>query len=156
MLFRSRILNPANRVNMPLAEQLRALLEKLDLSTAMKSSPSRSKRLKLLKKTIMEVRSEMSLKKPRPTPSEPPQPETEEKPLPPLTGDKTHKDGLCQSRKLELGWFLTEMHRYLWSIESCIELVRNFHHVYEEPIRWQSNDSCCVRQFFPFISLNMI
>ncbi|XP_062317862.1 bromodomain-containing protein 1-like isoform X1 [Osmerus eperlanus] len=97
-----RILNPANRVNMPLAEQLRALLEKLDLSTAMKSSPSRSKRLKLLKKTIMEVRSEMSLKKPRPTPSEPPQPETEEKPLPPPTGDETHKDGLCQSGVTEV------------------------------------------------------
>lgn len=97
-----RILNPANRVNMPLAEQLRELLEKLDLSTAMKSSPSRSKRLKLLKKTIMEVRSEMSVKKPVPAPSEPRQPETEEKPLPPLTGDSTQEGGLSQSEEKSL------------------------------------------------------
>ncbi|CAK6983889.1 bromodomain-containing protein 1-like [Scomber scombrus] len=83
-----RLLSPAYRQLTPLEEQLRELLEKLDLSTAMKHSPSRSKRLKLLKKTIMEVRSEMSLKKsrppPRPAPPEPePAPtESEEKPLP--------------------------------------------------------------------------
>ncbi|XP_028286817.1 bromodomain-containing protein 1-like isoform X2 [Parambassis ranga] len=83
-----RLLTPAYRKLTPLEDQLRELLEKLDLSTAMKHSPSRSKRLKLLKKTIMEVRSEISLKKslsrhppsaldPSLTPAEP-----EEKPLP--------------------------------------------------------------------------
>ncbi|KAM6973637.1 bromodomain-containing protein 1-like [Aplochiton taeniatus] len=79
-----RILSPATREFMSLEDQLRELLEKLDLSTAMKSSPSRSKRLKLLKKTIMEVRSEMCPKKYRPAPSEPSKPPAvpEEKPLP--------------------------------------------------------------------------
>ncbi|XP_026221386.1 bromodomain-containing protein 1-like isoform X2 [Anabas testudineus] len=82
-----RLLSPAYRQVTPLEDQLKELLEKLDLSTAMKHSPSRSKRLKLLKKTIMEVRSEMSLKKalpsPPPTAQEPvPTPESEEKPLP--------------------------------------------------------------------------
>ncbi|KAF3843907.1 hypothetical protein F7725_015955 [Dissostichus mawsoni] len=71
----------------PLEEQLKELLEKLDLSTAMKHSPSRSKRLKLLKKTIMEVRSEMSLKNSirKSTPATAPKPdssESEEKKLP--------------------------------------------------------------------------
>uniref|UniRef100_A0A8D2ZIC4 Bromodomain containing 1b n=1 Tax=Scophthalmus maximus TaxID=52904 RepID=A0A8D2ZIC4_SCOMX len=55
-----RLLSPAYRRLTPLEEQLKELLEKLDLSAAMKHSPSRSKRLKLLKKTIMEVRSEMT------------------------------------------------------------------------------------------------
>ncbi|XP_066524238.1 bromodomain-containing protein 1b isoform X1 [Hoplias malabaricus] len=54
------LLNPANRAQMPLEEQLSKLLETLDLTTAMKSSPSRTKRLKLLKKTISDVRLEMS------------------------------------------------------------------------------------------------
>nr|XP_019934736.1 PREDICTED: bromodomain-containing protein 1-like isoform X1 [Paralichthys olivaceus] len=64
-----RLLSPAYRQLTPLEDQLKELLEKLDLSTAMKHGPSRSKRLKLLKKTIMEVRSEMSLKKSLPPPS---------------------------------------------------------------------------------------
>ncbi|XP_055793881.1 bromodomain-containing protein 1-like isoform X4 [Salvelinus fontinalis] len=55
------LLVPANRQHMPLEEQLKELLEKLDMTYCMKSSPSRSKRLKLLKKTINNVRSEMSL-----------------------------------------------------------------------------------------------
>ncbi|KAE8296651.1 Bromodomain-containing protein 1 [Larimichthys crocea] len=67
-----RLLSPAYRRLTPLEDQLKELLEKLDLSTAMKHSPSRSKRLKLLKKTIMEVRSEMSLKKSLPTTLSPP------------------------------------------------------------------------------------
>nr|XP_040024861.1 bromodomain-containing protein 1-like isoform X1 [Gasterosteus aculeatus aculeatus] len=77
-----RLLTPAYRQLTPLEEQLRELLEKLDLSTAMKHSPSRSKRLKLLKKTITEVRSKMSLRqsprKPQPsdTPLEEPVPES--------------------------------------------------------------------------------
>lgn len=68
-----RLLSPAYRQVTPLEEQLKELLEKLDLSTAMKHSPSRSKRLKLLKKSIMEVRSELSLKKSfPPVPASPP------------------------------------------------------------------------------------
>ncbi|XP_073328240.1 bromodomain-containing protein 1-like isoform X1 [Pagrus major] len=81
-----RLLTPTYRQRTPLEDQLKELLEKLDLSRAMKHSPSRSKRLKLLKKTIMEVRSEMSLKKSLPTTlpaaPEPVATELEEKPLP--------------------------------------------------------------------------
>ncbi|XP_025925805.1 bromodomain-containing protein 1 isoform X2 [Apteryx rowi] len=55
-----RLLNPANRVHMSLEEQLRELLEKLDLTCAMKSSGSRSKRAKLLKKEISIIRSKLS------------------------------------------------------------------------------------------------
>ncbi|TNN25674.1 Bromodomain-containing protein 1 [Liparis tanakae] len=58
-----RLLSPAYRRLTPLEEQLRALLEALDLSGAMKPSPSRSKRLKLLKKSITEVRGELSLRR---------------------------------------------------------------------------------------------
>lgn len=82
-----RVLSLAYRQQTPSEQQLKELLEKLDLSTAMKHSPSRSKRLKLLKKTIMEVRSEISLKKPLPPPAaapetRPPHTQSEEKPLP--------------------------------------------------------------------------
>ncbi|XP_029379282.1 bromodomain-containing protein 1-like isoform X1 [Echeneis naucrates] len=82
-----RLLSPAYRQLTPLEDQLKELLEKLDLSTAMKHSPSRSKRLKLLKKTIMEVRSEMSLKKSLSPPPASPDPdltpaESDEKPPP--------------------------------------------------------------------------
>ncbi|CAL9682961.1 unnamed protein product [Knipowitschia caucasica] len=56
------VLAPASRAHLPLEKQLHQLLEKFDLTVAMKSSPSRSKRLKLLKKTINDVRNEMSLK----------------------------------------------------------------------------------------------
>ncbi|XP_062438825.1 bromodomain-containing protein 1 isoform X3 [Rhea pennata] len=55
-----RLLNPANRVHMSLEEQLRELLEKLDLTCAMKSSGSRSKRAKLLKKEISIIRNKLS------------------------------------------------------------------------------------------------
>lgn len=58
-----RLLAPANREHLSLDKQLQQLLDKFDLTCAMKSSPSRSKRLKLLKKTINDVRSEMSLKR---------------------------------------------------------------------------------------------
>ena len=58
-----RLLVPANRERLSPDKQLQQLLEKFDLTCAMKSSPSRSKRLKLLKKTINDVRSEISLKK---------------------------------------------------------------------------------------------
>ncbi|XP_051746097.1 bromodomain-containing protein 1 isoform X4 [Ctenopharyngodon idella] len=58
-----RLLVPANREHMSFEEQLRELLEKLDLTTAMKSSPSRSRRLKLLKKIISDVRMELSMRR---------------------------------------------------------------------------------------------
>lgn len=57
-----RVLNPANRAHMSKDEQLKKLLEMLDLTFAMKSCPSRSKRLKLLKKTIGDVRMDMGQK----------------------------------------------------------------------------------------------
>ncbi|XP_029472093.1 bromodomain-containing protein 1 isoform X4 [Rhinatrema bivittatum] len=55
-----RLLNPVNRVHMSLEEQLQELLEKLDLTCAMKSSGSRSKRAKLLKKEINNIRNRLS------------------------------------------------------------------------------------------------
>ncbi|XP_044199939.1 bromodomain-containing protein 1 isoform X1 [Thunnus albacares] len=58
-----QLLVPANREHLTLDKQLQQLLEKFDLTYAMKSSPSRSKRIKLLKKTINDVRNEMSLKR---------------------------------------------------------------------------------------------
>lgn len=67
-----RLLVPANREHLPPDKQLQQLLEKLDLTCAMKSSPSRSKRLKLLKKTINDVRSEMSLSRVVPSAHHPP------------------------------------------------------------------------------------
>ncbi|XP_026216927.1 bromodomain-containing protein 1 isoform X2 [Anabas testudineus] len=62
-----RLLVPANREHLSPDKQLQQLLEKFDLTCAMKSSPSRSKRLKLLKKTINDVRNEMSLKRVHPS-----------------------------------------------------------------------------------------
>ncbi|KAM5172520.1 bromodomain-containing protein 1 isoform 3-T3 [Mantella aurantiaca] len=55
-----KLLNPSNRAHMPLEEQLKELLEKLDLTFAMKSSGSRSKRLKLLKREVSNVRQLLS------------------------------------------------------------------------------------------------
>lgn len=55
-----RILNPANRAHMVLEDQLRELLDKLDLTCSMKSSGSRSKRAKLLKKEIALIRNKLS------------------------------------------------------------------------------------------------
>ncbi|XP_040843508.1 bromodomain-containing protein 1 [Ochotona curzoniae] len=64
-----RLLDPASRAHMGLEEQLRELLEKLDLTCAMKSSGSRSKRAKLLKREIALLRNKLSQQ-----PSEPPAP----------------------------------------------------------------------------------
>ncbi|KAM9312847.1 bromodomain-containing protein 1 [Gastrophryne carolinensis] len=61
-----KLLNPINRTHMPLEEQLKELLEKLDLTFAMKSSGSRSKRLKLLKREITNVRLLLSQQHVRP------------------------------------------------------------------------------------------
>ncbi|XP_075455925.1 bromodomain-containing protein 1 isoform X4 [Ascaphus truei] len=55
-----KLLNPDNRAHMALEEQLKELLEKLDMTFAMKSSGSRSKRLKLLKKEISNIRHMLS------------------------------------------------------------------------------------------------
>lgn len=65
-----RLLNPAGRAHMALEEQLRELLDKLDLTCSMKSSGSRSKRAKLLKKEIALVRNKLSQQHSQPPPSE--------------------------------------------------------------------------------------
>ncbi|XP_023113408.1 bromodomain-containing protein 1 isoform X3 [Felis catus] len=65
-----RLLNPANRAHMVLEEQLRELLDKLDLTCAMKSSGSRSKRAKLLKKEIAVLRNKLSQQHSQPPPAE--------------------------------------------------------------------------------------
>ncbi|XP_060100764.1 bromodomain-containing protein 1 isoform X5 [Heteronotia binoei] len=65
-----RLLNPANRAHMSLEEQLKELLEKLDLTCAMKSSGSRSKRAKLLKKEINMIRCKISQQHHQPSQSE--------------------------------------------------------------------------------------
>ncbi|XP_045690870.1 bromodomain-containing protein 1 isoform X2 [Phyllostomus hastatus] len=63
-----RLLNPASRAHMALEEQLRELLDKLDLTCSMKSSGSRSKRAKLLKKEIALVRHKLSQQHGQPPP----------------------------------------------------------------------------------------
>lgn len=55
---------------MVLEEQLRELLDKLDLTCAMKSSGSRSKRAKLLKKEIAVLRNKLSQQHSQPPPAE--------------------------------------------------------------------------------------
>lgn len=65
-----RLLNPANRAHMVLEEQLRELLDKLDLTCSMKSSGSRSKRAKLLKKEIALLRTKLSQQHSPPPPAE--------------------------------------------------------------------------------------
>ncbi|KAF5906785.1 bromodomain-containing protein 1 isoform X1, partial [Clarias magur] len=86
-----RLLVPANRQHMSLEEQLKELLEKLDLTTAMKTSPSRSKRLKLLKKAISDLRMEMGLRSTLAHSSEPSRPAEEpaEEQSPAEEGDKS-------------------------------------------------------------------
>ncbi|XP_054575630.1 bromodomain-containing protein 1 isoform X4 [Eptesicus fuscus] len=65
-----RLLNPANRAHMSLEDQLRELLDKLDLTCSMKSSGSRSKRAKLLKKEIALIRNKLSQQQSQPPPAE--------------------------------------------------------------------------------------
>ncbi|XP_006888088.1 PREDICTED: bromodomain-containing protein 1 [Elephantulus edwardii] len=99
-----RLLNPANREHMALEDQLRELLDKLDLTCSMKSSGSRSKRAKLLKKEIALVRSKLSQQ-----PSPPPRPaesgiggfEEDGAPLEPEAGDAVlpRLETLLQPRK---------------------------------------------------------
>ncbi|XP_055482919.1 bromodomain-containing protein 1 isoform X2 [Psammomys obesus] len=64
-----RLLDPANRAHMSLEEQLRELLDKLDLTCSMKSSGSRSKRAKLLKKEIALLRNKLSQQHSQPPPT---------------------------------------------------------------------------------------
>ncbi|XP_012656709.1 bromodomain-containing protein 1 isoform X3 [Otolemur garnettii] len=64
-----RLLDPANRAHLGLEEQLRELLDMLDLTCAMKSSGSRSKRAKLLKKEIALLRSKLSQQHSQPPPA---------------------------------------------------------------------------------------
>ncbi|CAL8375407.1 unnamed protein product [Arctogadus glacialis] len=70
-----RVLSPAYRLQTPLQQQLDELLEQLDACVSMKQSPSRSKRLKLLKKSIVEVRAQLNrplhTRTPAPGPLEP-------------------------------------------------------------------------------------
>ncbi|XP_069485346.1 bromodomain-containing protein 1 [Ambystoma mexicanum] len=54
------LLHPANREHMSLEEQLREMLEKLDQTCTMKASGSRTKRIKLLKKEIGNIRIMLS------------------------------------------------------------------------------------------------
>nr|XP_006007422.1 PREDICTED: bromodomain-containing protein 1 isoform X2 [Latimeria chalumnae]XP_014350869.1 PREDICTED: bromodomain-containing protein 1 isoform X2 [Latimeria chalumnae]XP_014350870.1 PREDICTED: bromodomain-containing protein 1 isoform X2 [Latimeria chalumnae] len=62
-----KLLNPVNRAHMSLEEQLKELLEKLDLTCALKSSGSRNKRTKLLKKEINNIHARLSQLKNQPT-----------------------------------------------------------------------------------------
>ncbi|XP_023077469.1 bromodomain-containing protein 1 isoform X5 [Piliocolobus tephrosceles] len=66
-----RLLDPANRAHLGLEEQLRELLDMLDLTCAMKSSGSRSKRAKLLKKEIALLRNKLSQQHSQPPPTGP-------------------------------------------------------------------------------------
>ncbi|XP_021777398.1 bromodomain-containing protein 1 isoform X8 [Papio anubis] len=66
-----RLLDPANRAHLGLEEQLRELLDMLDLTCAMKSSGSRSKRAKLLKKEIALLRNKLSQQHSQPPPMGP-------------------------------------------------------------------------------------
>ncbi|XP_035129763.1 bromodomain-containing protein 1 isoform X4 [Callithrix jacchus] len=63
-----RLLDPANRAHLGLEEQLRELLDTLDLTCAMKSSGSRSKRAKLLRKEIALLRNKLSQQHSQPPP----------------------------------------------------------------------------------------
>ncbi|XP_077025319.1 bromodomain-containing protein 1 isoform X1 [Tamandua tetradactyla] len=94
-----RLLDPASRAHMPLEDQLRELLDKLDLTCSMKSSGSRSKRAKLLKKEIALLRNKLSQQH-----SQPPQAESgigslEEDAAPP--GPETEEEGDKSPPKLE-------------------------------------------------------
>ena len=55
-----RVLGPAFRLQTPLQQQLEELLEQQDATVSMKHCPSRSKRLKLLKKSIVVVRAQLN------------------------------------------------------------------------------------------------
>ncbi|XP_032895661.1 bromodomain-containing protein 1 isoform X4 [Amblyraja radiata] len=58
-----RLLVPANRENMSLEVQLKELLEKLDMTCAMKACSAKSRRVKLLRKEINNIRLKLSEQK---------------------------------------------------------------------------------------------
>ncbi|XP_037016060.2 bromodomain-containing protein 1 isoform X1 [Artibeus jamaicensis] len=94
-----RLLNPASRAHMTLEEQLRELLDKLDLTCSMKSSGSRSKRAKLLKKEIALIRNKLSQQHSQPPPSESGTGGLEEEGAP--LGQETGEEGDKSPPKLE-------------------------------------------------------
>ncbi|XP_069764322.1 bromodomain-containing protein 1 isoform X4 [Narcine bancroftii] len=58
-----RLLVPANREHMSLEMQLKELLDKLDMTCAMKACNAKSRRIKLLRKEISNIRSKLSQQK---------------------------------------------------------------------------------------------
>ncbi|KAM4883283.1 bromodomain-containing protein 1 isoform 6-T7 [Thomomys bottae] len=97
-----RLLDPANRAHLSLEEQLRELLDKLDLTCSMKSSGSRSKRAKLLKKEIALLRNKLSQQhSPPPVGHSPGSLEEDAAPLGPDTGEDVlpRLETLLQPRK---------------------------------------------------------
>lgn len=50
------LLDPENRVHMSVEDQLKGLLEKLDVVTTMRTSGARTRRIRLLRKEINNVR----------------------------------------------------------------------------------------------------
>ncbi|XP_058435075.1 bromodomain-containing protein 1 isoform X2 [Marmota monax] len=98
-----RLLDPANRAHLGLEEQLRELLDKLDLTCSMKSSGSRSKRAKLLKREIAVLRNKLSQQHSQSPPEGPGTGSFEEDaaPLGPDTGEEVlpRLETLLQPRK---------------------------------------------------------
>ncbi|KAM4883286.1 bromodomain-containing protein 1 isoform 9-T10 [Thomomys bottae] len=94
-----RLLDPANRAHLSLEEQLRELLDKLDLTCSMKSSGSRSKRAKLLKKEIALLRNKLSQQhSPPPVGHSPGSLEEDAAPLGPDTGEDGLTNGFGGTR----------------------------------------------------------
>lgn len=54
------LLDPDNRVHLTTDEQLKALLDKLDMVTSMRTSGGRTKRIRLLRKEINALRQKIS------------------------------------------------------------------------------------------------
>ena len=54
------LLDPDNRVHLTTEEQLKALLDKLDMVAAMRTSGGRTKRIRLLRREINALRQKMS------------------------------------------------------------------------------------------------
>ncbi|XP_058435076.1 bromodomain-containing protein 1 isoform X3 [Marmota monax] len=95
-----RLLDPANRAHLGLEEQLRELLDKLDLTCSMKSSGSRSKRAKLLKREIAVLRNKLSQQHSQSPPEGPGTGSFEEDaaPLGPDTGEEGLTNGFGGAR----------------------------------------------------------
>lgn len=136
-----RLLLPANRQHLPPDKQLQQLLEKLDLTCSMKSSPSRSKRLKLLKKTINDVRSEMSLSRVVPSAHHPPSSTPTSTPAHPEPSAAADKE-----KSKSNGHFTDDegTFQYCWNSDTLtLTLFRNG----LNPFLWLLSNSVCI--FFP-------